>query len=301
MGDLKLIKNRIQSISNTSQITNAMQMVSATKMIKAQQKALHAIPYGALIYEIVSKIGSIKDYKSIYLREIKNVENIGIVVIGTARGFVGSLISNLTNQTYQLKQDLQQQFPEAKFKGISLHKTGLKILHNAGIQSDLHFSQYYENKNTTHLTPVFQTLIERFINHDYDLIYLVHTHFISTVNQKPIAKQILPISMEELAKESKEHKSITKPFLFEPNIETILEKLLPEYFQTQIFTGILESIASEHSARMVAMKNATDNAKELKNKLTLKYNRQRQAQITQQLIEVVNGRKKKKININNQI
>jgi F-type H+-transporting ATPase subunit gamma len=293
MGDLKQIKNRITSVTNTSQITNAMQMVSATKMIKAQQRALNSIPYGQLIYEIVSKMGSINEYRSVFLNQSKDIKNIGIVVIGTARGFVGSLITNITNHTYQLSQELKVKYPNANIKGISIHKTGLKILQNAGIPNDLHFSEYFENKNTTYLTPVFQSLVEKFERGEYDIIYLVHTHFINTVNQKAVSKQILPISIDELAKESEAHKSISKPFLFEPNIAGILDKLLPEYFQTQIFTGILESIASEHSARMVAMKNATDNAKDLKNSLTLKYNRQRQALITQQLIEVVNGRKKR--------
>lgn len=294
MGDLKQIKTRIGSVSNTAQITNAMQMVSATKMLKAQQKALKSVPYTELIYEIVSKMGSIKEYKSIYLKEITDVKNIAIVVVGTSRGFVGSQITSLISNVVKLKSKLKEQYPGAEFRGISIHKTGLKIIQNAGIKSDLHFGQYFENKSTTELSSIFNSLVERFEDKTYDLIFIVYTHFLNTSVQKPVSKQLLPISIEELVlEENKATSTQHGVFLFEPNISEILDKLLPEYFQSQIYTGILDSIASEHSARMIAMKNATDNALSLKGSLTLKYNRQRQAQITQQLIEVVNGRKKR--------
>lgn len=173
----------------------------------------------------------------------------------------------------------------------------MRILQNAGIESDFHFGEFYENKTTTALSSVFQLITEKFKNGEYDLVYIINMHFINTLLQKAEFKKILPISIEELVAESKglnENRVQTNPYLYEPGTSEILDRLLPEYFQTQIFLAILESIASEHSARMISMKNATDNAKKLQQVLTLKYNRQRQATITQQLIEVVNGRAKPK-------
>lgn len=285
------LKRRIASISSTAQITKAMQMVSASKMQKAQDKAKRAIPYSLGIYEIVSKFAGLKDYKSIYLQQPEKVKNVAIVVIGSNRGFVGGLIANVTSTVFKFTKAMKEKNPDLAFFGISIHKTGLKILNNAGINSDYHFHEEFEQVTTTDLASIFSLITKNFGDGKYDEVYLAYSHFVSTLVQKPIIKKILPISweglLEEAGKDGKQHN--TNPFLFEPSMEDVLDRLLPEYFQTQIYTAVLEGLASEHSARMISMKNATDNAMGLKSALNIKYNRQRQAGITQELIEVING------------
>lgn len=287
------IKRRISSVKNTAQITKAMEMVSASKMQRAQDRALMAIPYAEGLYEIVAKLGKVDDYDSVYLRSDNYVNKIAIVVVGTSRGFVGGMITNLTTKTYQLKQDLIKKYPQAEITGISIHKTAQKVLANAGIKNDYHFSEYFEAPTTTELTPVFDILVEKFAAREYDEIHIVYTHFENTMLQRAKIKKLLPLDVDIIQEkgdiEESEADEEELNFKFEPSTEAILDRLLPEYFQTQIFTSVLESIASEHSARMVAMKSATDNANELTKKLNRKYNKTRQAAITQQIIEVING------------
>ncbi len=299
MAQAKDLKRRIASIKSTAQITKAMQMVSASKMQRAQEKAINSYPYAQGIYELVSKFAGIKDFSSVYLKEVAEPKNIVILVIGTNRGFVGGLIANLTTACYRLSTELKAKHPGVKITGISLHKTGLKILANAGIKNDYHFAEVIESPTTADLSSIFTLIQDSFVAGNYDEVYVVYSHFINTVVQRPEAKKILPISLEELIDEAQaqqgegeEQKKVdthVDPFIFEPSMDEILGHLLPEYFQTEIFTAVLESLASEHSARMIAMKNATDNANELQEKLNLKYNRQRQASITQEIIEVISG------------
>jgi F-type H+-transporting ATPase subunit gamma len=299
MASLKDTKSRIQSVKNTGQITKAMQMVSASKMQRAQDRAGAAIPYALGIYEIVNKIGKVSDYNSAYLRTPSEVKNIAIVVIGTSRGFVGSMITALISKTHTLADELKAKYPDAVIKGVSVHKTGLRILANTKLEVDSHFADYKESPTTTDLTSVFEYITQKFATEEYDQIHVVYTHFINTISQRAVSKQLLPLNLEDIreqagqgsdaAQEIDKKKGEEKLTLFEPSVGEILDRLLPEYFQTQIYTSVLESIASEHSARMVAMKNATDNAKELQKNLNLQYNRQRQAGITQELIEIVSG------------
>jgi len=292
MASLRDIKRRITSVKNTSQITKAMQMVSASKMQKAQDRALKAVPYAIGIYQIVNKLkGGMSDYTSVYLKKPKKVKNIGIVVIGMSRGFVGNQITMLIAKTYNLSKELKSKYKHANIIGISIHKTGQKILASAGIKSKYHFADFIELPTTTELTHIFTLLEDKFADGEFDEVHLVYTHFKNTLIQVSTSKKILPLDIKEISKEADSAKSNidSDDFVYEPDIHTVLSKLLVKYFHTQIYTAILESIASEHSARMVAMKNATDNAYELEKKLTLKYNRGRQTAITNQIIEVISG------------
>lgn len=258
-------------------------MVSASRMQLAQQRALAAEPYAKGIFELVTKLSGQTESKNPYLEERVQVENIAIVVVGSNRGFVGSLLSALTAETYRLVQELHDKFPEAAIHGISIHKTGLRILAHAHVSGNYHFAQDFENVVTTDLSAVFKLINDKYIAGEFDRVYIVFPHFVNTLLQKPQSTQILPVSLPE------GQKAAGNPFIYEPGLNEVLDRLLYEYVQSQIYTAILEGLASEHSARMIAMKNATDNATELEQQLNLSYNRQRQAGITQQLIEVING------------
>jgi F-type H+-transporting ATPase subunit gamma len=283
MAEIHEIKNRIVSVKSTAKVTKAMQMISASRMQQAQLRALAAAPYSKGIYELVAKLAGQTESKNAYLEERAVIENIAIMVIGTNRGFVGSLLSGLTAETYNLVLDLHEKYPGAAIHGISVHKTGLNILAHAHVPSNYHFAQDFENIVTTDLTAIFKLVRDKYLSGECDRVYVVYPHFVNTLLQKPQSTQILPVSLPA------GQQVVENPFIYEPGLEEVLDSLLYEYVQSQIYTAILEGLASEHSARMLAMKNATDNAVELEQKLNLSYNRQRQAGITQQLIEVING------------
>src|SRR3990167_395960 len=295
MAQTRDIRRRITSVKNTAQITKAMQLISASKMQKAQERALKSLPYAQGLREIVAKIGKVREYTSIYLKQPETVKNIAIVVIGTSRGFVGSMLSSLIIKTSDLVRSLKENYPVAEIRGTSIHKTGLRILANAGIKSTYHFADYVEAPTSTNLTAIFNLLTEKYGLGEFDEIYLVYTHFINTLKQIAVSKKLLPLELEEVLETKAgfddSQQTATAQinqeqgiYIYEPSVAGILDKILPEYLLTQIFTGLLESIASEHSARMVAMKNATDNARELEKILQLQYNRKRQAGITQEII-----------------
>lgn len=283
MAAIQEIKSRISSVKGTAKITKAMQMVSASRMQQAQAKAMSATPYAQGVFTLVSKLAGQTESKNEFLLARDNPKNIAILVVGTNRGFVGSMIAGLTAETFNLTQELHESFPEAAIHGISVHKTGLRILAHAHITSNYHFAQDFENVVTTDLTAVFKLVTDKYLSREFDRVYIVYPHFVNTLIQKPSSEQLLPVSLE------KGQKTTEDPFIYEPSLDEVLNRLLDEYIQSQIFTAILEGLASEHSARMLAMKNATDNALELEQQLNLSYNRQRQAGITQQLIEVING------------
>src|SRR3990172_9635881 len=154
MAQTRDIRRRITTIKNTAQITKAMQMVSASKMQKAQDRALKVLTYAQGLRDIIAKIGRIREYTNIYLKQPETVKNIAIIVIGTGRGFVGSMLSSLIIKTSDLAKSLQEKYAAAEIQGISIHKTGLRILTNARIKSTYHFAEYVEAPTTTNLTPV---------------------------------------------------------------------------------------------------------------------------------------------------
>lgn len=295
MASTREIKRRIKSVKSTAQITKAMQMVAASKMKKAQERAGAATPYAQGLYEIVNKIGTTEGYSSPFLRQVDEVKKAAIIVIAPSRGFAGSLPSSLLLKTSDLVTELKNKNKDIEIRGIGVHKLGLKTLVKLNIQMDFQFADFIEKPTTTDLTAIYQVLKEKFMNGEYDEIYMVYSHFINTALQKSEVKKILPLSLAEIieeasmsekTKDEKESVKKTKDFIFEPSTKIVLDRLLPEYFEMQIFSALLESIASEHSARMVAMKKATDNAKEMVDNLTLKYNKTRQAGITQEMVEI---------------
>ncbi len=287
MPNNKGVKRRIQTVKNTSKITKAMEVVSASKMKSAQNRALSTVPYADGLYRIIKKIGFIPDYKNPLMRDVKKAKSAGIIVIGPDKGFVGGMITDIMLKTSNLIKELKEKNPDLKVYGISIFKKGEKVLKSLGIENKYHFSDYNEKPTTTELTPILKVLVEGFVSEEYDEIYIVYSHFINTMQQKTVTKKLLPISFEDITENGENSENIS--YTFEPSMEAILDKLIPEYFEYQIFAAIMDSMASEQSARMVAMKNASDNAKEIEKNLQLKYNKTRQASITQEIIEVVSG------------
>ncbi len=295
------LKSRIKSVKNTKQITKAMQLVSVSKMKQADVEATESLPYAQGLNDLVSQIGAIKDYKSPFTRTPKKIKKIMIVIVGPTRGFVGGLTSNLTINTQKEIEKISQKYPDAKIEALTIHKLGKKIAEYTGLQAKYHFSQNFEHPNTTMLSPVYKVIIDAFKKEETDMVFISYMHFINVIKQKAEFKKILPISVQKISeggeqasnqakdKEIEKQKAQPEDMIYEPTKKKILDELLPEYFETQILSAIFESNASEHAARMVAMKNATENATELVDKLSLKFNKTRQAAITQEILEVASG------------
>lgn len=278
------IKRRITSINNTAKITKALQMMSAAKMQKAQQAAQSTAPYAQGLYEIVNLIGSVKDYKSPFLRKVEKPENILIVIVGPNGGFVGTMLSSLALAVNDHIKNLQAKHQGLVYKAICVNSEALKIANMIDLEVSHSFVDIPENAQASDLHAVVKVIKEGFSDAEYDEVYLAYPHFVNTVIQKPMIRKILPIEFEEEKEEKKQ-----ESFVFEPNKEEVLNMLLPEYFETQILSAVLETKASEESARMVSMKNATENAMELQGELVLKFNRTRQAKITTEIIDIVAG------------
>ncbi|MBD3280031.1 ATP synthase F1 subunit gamma [Candidatus Dojkabacteria bacterium] len=294
MAGTKEIKRRINSISNTAQITNALYMVSASKMVKAQQRAEEAFGYSDGLYELVKMLAGLKadDYESLYLKKPEQVKKVVIVIVGPTRGFVGSLKSNLTISLNRQIEEIRSAHPEAEISAIAVNKLGQKIAGSLGLKLEYYFENIEEPASTGSIESLKKLLLEGFEKGKFDEIYLAVMHFKSVLLQEAVVKKLLPIETEEEEigdSGQKEGEVGSSGFTFEPSAGKILDKLLPEYFENQLFVAVLDSFASEHSARMVSMQSATDNARDLKNSLFLKFNRSRQNKITEELIDIVSG------------
>lgn len=296
MASLKEIKSRIKAVKSTAKITKAMQMISASKMVKAQTRSNSAYPYAISLKELISDLNNIGDYSNPLLDERKE-NRVGILVIGPSRGFVGGMITALKIQIAEFITDKKNVNPDIEISTVSMHKEGLKLCEQLDLNSDYHFSKFIDNPNSNDIAAIKRVILDNFIGKQYDSVYVAYTYFNNILIQEPKIEKLLPVPIQQNQQNHKEKQS--KSFLFEPDVATILDTLIPEYIENQIFSALLNSIASEHSARMVAMKSATDNANELNEKLSLHYNRTRQANITKEITEIVSASKKKIKNLQN--
>ncbi|HQG58008.1 MAG TPA: ATP synthase F1 subunit gamma [Candidatus Dojkabacteria bacterium] len=320
MSSLRALKRRITTVKNTSQVTKAMQMISASKMRTAVHYATQTVPYTKAMSEIISKMGDISDYQSELTSKPEVVKNILIVIIGQSRGFVGGLVTLLASHVAKNCKEIRDEYPDATISALTIHRKALNIAQLAGLQSKYHFAKYFDKPSTTVLSPIYTTILNAYKSHEYDEIYISYVHFINTMVQKPFFTKLLPIDLDYIAEQistkgkvgtaKKEYANIhtdthksndnleknentekidNNDLVFEPSKKSILDFVLPEFFESEILTAVLDSNASEESARMVAMKNATENAKELSKTLTLQYNQSRQAKITSEILEVASG------------
>ena len=276
------IRRRIKSVKNTSQITKAMQMVAASKMRKAQMRALSGRPYAEELAKILAALAQAGGSEELHplLQERKEVKRELVLVITTDKGLCGALNTNLLREL--------NQFDAAKTTFVAVGRKGAQYL--GRLKRDL--AAEFELKETFTFLECKQAskfCIEKFLAGDVDKVTVAFTDFKSTLRQEPTLKVILPVQNFDLADlhgTKTEVVANTTDYLFEPSAGGVLEHLVPHYVHFAVYQMVLESRASEHSARMVAMKNATDNAKQLIKDLTLEYNKVRQAGITTELLEI---------------
>ena len=277
MSSLREIRRRIRSVRNTSKITHAMELVSAAKMKRAQSSATAGKAYADLVNDIISSIANRIDAQAHPLLARPEGNRTLVLIFSTDRGLAGSLNSNLFRQL----QDV-----EGKSSFVSFGKKGRKYILKSG-QELLADFPLPEKPDLQSVKPISRLIIDKFLSGEFSQVYILYSQFISTLRQEAVFEQLLPIidlqTLEELSKTEKQN--YQEP-LFEPNPDAVLEAILPQYILMELYQILLEVKASEHSARMVAMKNATENALELVDDLTLTYNGIRQEAITNEILDI---------------
>lgn len=285
MASLRSIRTRIKSVKNTRQITKAMEMVASAKMRRAQQRVLDTRPYADRINEILVRMGTRSSFSTHPYFQIKPVKKVGIVLVSTDRGLCGPINSNLFRSILKFMGER----PGVEFEFVTIGKKGRDFVRRSGHKLVGVVEGVKDRGPITEILPATQVVIEEFAGRgEWQEVWIFYTQFVSIMSQKPMMEQILPIKPEHL--QPKEGAELTGEYLYEPDdSREILDVLLPRYFETIIFQRVLENFASEYSARMVAMKNATTNAKEVIYGLTLTYNKLRQANITKEISEISSG------------
>ena len=282
MANTQDIRRRIKSIRSTSQITKAMQMVAASKMRKAQQHALAGRPYAGLMNKVLVSLQKRTDPTLHPLLEIREVKRELVLIISTDKGLAGALNTNLFREAANFDQAKTVFVVTGKKARQYVARTKRELLADFELKDA---PSFVETK------PLSKFCLERFLSRDVDKVSVLYTHFINTISQKPTLQTLLPISNFDLPKkheDAKEGEDVDPmlAYTFEPNALGVLDIMLPYYVEYQVFQMILDARASEHSARMVAMKNATENANQFIKDLTLEYNKMRQAGITTELLEI---------------
>jgi F-type H+-transporting ATPase subunit gamma len=282
MASTQDIRRRIKSIRNIGQLTKAMQMVAASKMRRAQQHALAGRPYATLMNKVLVSLQKRTDPKLHPLLHVRELKKELVLIISTDKGLAGSLNTNLFREAANFDQAKTAFVVTGKKARQFVARTKRELLADFELKDS---PSFVETK------PMSKFATEKFLSHEVDKVSVLYTHFINTINQRSVVQTLLPISNFDLAKGDSaegaaEDVDPMLGYVFEPNAEVVLDAMLPYYIQYQVFQMILDARASEHSARMVAMKNATDNANQFIKDLTLEYNKMRQAGITTELLEI---------------
>jgi len=304
MSSDKLIKRRIKSSKNIAQITKAMEMVAASKMRRAQEMALASRPYSEKMVEIITALAlKAKDQLNHFLlndpREKWSEEkefNVLVILFSTDKSLCGGLNSNLFRGLEAWLKQLKNQYHlplKTKLNFITVGRKAKEHILKTNRLLIAEFAHFGDRPSFNDILPIAKMVIKGFESGNFQMAFLAYMEFISTISQKLAVKQLLPIREEEITQDQPKTDKIDTAkadYLFEPGAEEIFSSLLPQYIELQVYHVLLESIASEHSARMVAMKNANENALDIVSELTLEYNQARQSKITNELLDVVGAR-----------
>ncbi|MBL0087113.1 MAG: F0F1 ATP synthase subunit gamma [Ideonella sp.] len=284
----KEIRGKIKSFENTKKITKAMEMVSASKMRKAQERMRAARPYADKIRNIAANLSQANpEYKSPYMRSASNAKSVGYIVVSTDKGLCGGLNTNVLRAVTNKMRDLQVAGSSAQ--AVAIGNKGFGFLNRIGVKMVSHVTQLGDKPHLDKLIGPVKVMLDAFVEGKADAVYLCYTKFINTMRQEPMVEQLLPLSSSRLEQTAAEKAQYGWDYIYEPDAPTVIEDLLTRYIEALVYQAVAENMASEQSARMVAMKAATDNAGTLINDLKLVYNKTRQAAITKELSEIVSG------------
>jgi F-type H+-transporting ATPase subunit gamma len=289
MPSLKDIRGRIGSVRNIAQITRAMEMVAASRMKRAQDAIIAARPYSDELRDALSRVAAVVDEEVDPLLARRPVRRVALIMITTDRGLAGSLNANAIRTSLRWVQDRiasRNGDGPVEIEAITIGRKGRDGLRRAGIPIAAHFSQLGDRPAFTDVTPIARLVTQDFLEEKYDEIHVAFSTFISTLTQRPEITQLLPIQQPAQAEGQA---AANDEYLFEPSPEAVLSRLLPHFVAIDLYRAVLENQASEQSARMIAMRNSTDNANELIDDLTLVYNKTRQSTITREMIEIASG------------
>jgi F-type H+-transporting ATPase subunit gamma len=289
MPSLKDIRGRIGSVRNIAQITRAMEMVAASRMKRAQDAIIAARPYSDELRDALSRVAAVVDEEIDPLLARRPVRRVALIMITTDRGLAGSLNANAIRTSLRWVQDRiasRNGDGPVEIEAITIGRKGRDGLRRAGVPIAAHFNQLGDRPAFTDVTPIARLVTQDFLEEKYDEIHVAFSTFISTLTQRPEITQLLPIQQPTQAEGQA---AANDEYLFEPSPEAVLSRLLPHFVAIDLYRAVLENQASEQSARMIAMRNSTDNANELIDDLTLVYNKTRQATITREMIEIASG------------
>ncbi|WP_071460977.1 F0F1 ATP synthase subunit gamma [Bacillus massilinigeriensis] len=280
MASLRDIKSKITSTKKTSQITKAMEMVSAAKWNRGVMNAKAFVPYMEKIQEVVGSIAMGSTDASHPMLVSRPVKKTGYLVITSDRGLAGAYNSNVIRQVYQDIQSRHKSNDE--FAIIAIGRVGRDFFAKRGMNVVLEIGGIADQPAFAEIQEIASNAVGMYSDGTFDELYIYYSHYISAISQEVTSKKLLPLSDLDVPAKLTSYE-------FEPNAEEILDVLLPQYAESLVYGALLDSKASEHAARMTAMRNATDNANELISSYSLKYNRARQAAITQEITEIVGG------------
>lgn len=279
--NLRDIRKRISSVRSTQQITKAMKMVAAAKLRRAQENMIATRPYATKIYEMLNRLASRTSADIHPLLARRDPQRLELILFTSDRGLCGAYNINLIQRAEKFLEEEKKKYAQIYFSFIG--RKGRDYFRKKKVPIHLEKVNFFGRVDYNLAAQIGQELIKAFTVNEVDMVCLLYSEFISPLQQRPVFKTILPIAPKAQEEE------LAVDYLYEPSAAEILSQLLPLYIEVQIYQALLESLASEYGARMTAMENATKNAAEMIDKLTLFYNKVRQASITKELIEIVSG------------
>ncbi|SEK77636.1 ATP synthase F1 subcomplex gamma subunit [Roseateles sp. YR242] len=281
----KEIRGKIKSVENTRKITKAMEMVAASKMRKAQDRMRAARPYAEKVGNIAANLSKANpEFRHPFMVANTEARTAGFVVVTTDKGLCGGLNTNLLRATTNKLKELE--VAGQKSEVVAIGNKGLGFMNRIGAKVVAHATQLGDSPQLERLVGPVKTLLDAYAEGRLSAVYLCYTRFINTMKQEPVVLQLLPLTPESLETDAAGH---AWDYLYEPDAPTVINELLVRYTEALVYQAVAENMASEQSARMVAMKAATDNAGTLIGELKLVYNKTRQAAITKELSEIVSG------------
>ena len=287
MAGTKEIRTKIKSVQNTRKITKAMEMVAASKMRKAQERMRAARPYAEKIRNVAAHMAQANpEYKHPFMvaREIKRA---GLIVVTTDKGLCGGLNTNVLRAVTTQLRDAQNKGVETQATAIGTK--GMQFLGRIGAKVVSNVVHMGDTPHLEKLIGAIKVQLDAFAAGQIDAVYLAYTRFINTMKQEPVVEQLLPLTADKLTQTDAEKQAYSWDYIYEPDAQTVVDELLIRYVEALVYQAVAENMASEQSARMVAMKAASDNAKNVIGELQLVYNKTRQAAITKELSEIVAG------------
>ena len=280
----KEIRGKIKSVENTKKITKAMEMVAASKMRKAQERMRHARPYSDRVRNIAANLGKANPEYTHAFMKVNQAKAVGFIVVTTDKGMCGGMNTNVLRAVTAKLRELQA--AGVKSQAVAIGNKGLGFLNRVGAQVVSHVTQLGDTPHLDKLIGPVKVLLDAYAEGKISAVYVGYTRFINTMKQEPVVEQLLPLTAESL---KADEGSPGWDYIYEPDAQAVIDELLTRYVEALVYQAVAENMASEQSARMVAMKAATDNAGSVIGELKLVYNKTRQAAITKELSEIVAG------------